>query len=86
LAANSWSGSSALGSNVRVGSKARAHSALESGLDTGDKPTLASVPLLHLKRTAAISAVEGHLNERVNGGLGPEAAIMLIAVKVRLSA
>jgi hypothetical protein len=44
------------------------------GLDTGDKPTLAAVPLLHLKRMAAIRAVEGHLIERVNGGLGPEVA------------
>jgi putative transposase len=32
---------------------------------------------------AAIRAVEGHLIERVNGRFGPEAAIMLIAVKVR---
>ena len=39
--------------------------------------------LLHLKRMAAIRAVEGHLIERVNGRFGPEAAIMLIAVKVR---
>jgi hypothetical protein len=34
----------------------------------GRKPTLAAVALLHLKRTAAISAVESHLIERVNGG------------------
>jgi hypothetical protein len=49
----------------------------------GGLQTFAIVALLHLKRTAANSAVEGHLIERVNGGLGPEAAIMLIAVKVR---
>jgi hypothetical protein len=36
------------------------------------KPTLAAVALLHLKRTAAISAVESHLIERVNGRFGPE--------------
>jgi hypothetical protein len=41
---------------------------LESGLDTHDKPTFAAVALLHLKRMAAISAVESHLIERVNGG------------------
>jgi hypothetical protein len=41
------------------------------GLDTRDKPTLAAVALLHLKRTAAISAVESHLIERVNGRFGP---------------
>jgi hypothetical protein len=39
--------------------------------------------LLHLERMAAIRAVEDHPIERVNGGFGPEAAIMLIAVKVR---
>jgi hypothetical protein len=32
---------------------------------------------------AAIRAVVSHLIERVNGRFGPEAAIMLIAVKVR---
>jgi hypothetical protein len=32
------------------------------------------VALLHLKRTAAISAVESHLIERVNGSYGPEVA------------
>ena len=56
---------------IRLGSEVRAHSALESGLDTRDKPTLAAVALLHLKRTAAISAVGGHLIERVNGRFGP---------------
>jgi hypothetical protein len=40
------------------------------------------VALLHLKRTAAISAMEGHLIERVNGGLGPKAVIAHIAAKV----
>jgi hypothetical protein len=39
--------------------------------NTHDKPTLAAVALLHLKRTAAISAVGGHLIERVNGRFGP---------------
>jgi hypothetical protein len=58
----------------RFGSKVRAHSALESGLDTRDKATLAAVALLHLKRTAAIRAVEDHLIERVNGGYGYHAA------------
>ena len=64
--------------NIAFGSEVRAHSALESGLDTGDKPTLAAVALLHLKRTAAISAVESHLIERVNGGFGPRAAFTLL--------
>jgi hypothetical protein len=57
--------------NDGFGSEVRAHSALESGLDTRDKPTLAAVALLHLKRTAAIYEVEDHLIERVNGGFGP---------------
>jgi hypothetical protein len=39
--------------------------------DDRDKPTLAAVALLHLKRMAAISAVESHLIERVNGRFGP---------------
>jgi hypothetical protein len=60
-----------LRSNDRFGSEVRAHSALESGLDAHDKPTFAAVALLHLKRTAAICAVEGHLIERVNGRFGP---------------
>jgi topoisomerase IA-like protein len=56
---------------VRLGSEVRAHRGLESGLDTRDKPTLAAVALLHLKRMAAIRAAEGHLIERVNGRFGP---------------
>jgi hypothetical protein len=36
------------------------------------------VALLHLKRTAAISAVESHLIERVNGRFGPLAAFNLL--------
>jgi hypothetical protein len=43
----------------------------DSGLECAAEPTLAAVALLHLKRTAAISAVEGHLIERVNGRFGP---------------
>jgi hypothetical protein len=43
----------------------------ETLMDIGDKPTLAAVALLHLKRTAAISAVEGHQIKRVNGRFGP---------------
>jgi hypothetical protein len=72
-----------LRSKVRVGSGIRAQRQPNSGLDTHDKPTFAAVALLHLKRMAAIRAVEGHPIERVNGRFGPEAAIMLIAVKVR---
>jgi hypothetical protein len=71
---------------VSFGSEARAHSALELGLDTGDEPTLAVVALLQLKRTTAISAVEGHLIERVNGGYGPETSIEWIWPKSGLSA
>jgi hypothetical protein len=45
--------------------------------ETAPKPTLAAVALLHLKRMAAIRAVEGHLIERVNGRFGPEAGFRL---------
>jgi hypothetical protein len=54
-------------SYVGLGSEVRAHSALESGLDTRDKPTLAAAALLHLKRMAAICAADDHLIEQVNG-------------------
>ncbi len=62
------------GPNVSVGSGIRIQRAPGSGLECAAEPTLAVMVLLHLKRTAAISAVEGHLIERVNGGLGPRAA------------
>ena len=58
----------------RFGSGIRIQRAPGSGLECAAEPTLAVVALLHLKRTAAIGAVEGHLIERVNGGLGPEVA------------
>jgi hypothetical protein len=44
------------------------HTAKTQSRHTRDKPTLAAVALLHLKRMAAISAVEDHPIERVNGG------------------
>ncbi len=56
---------------VRSGSGIRFQRAPGSGLECAAEPTLAVVALLHLKRTAAISAVECHLIERVNGGYGP---------------
>jgi hypothetical protein len=65
------------------GSGIRAQRQPDSGLECAAEPTFAAVALLHLKRMAAICAAEDHLIERLNGGSGPEAAIMLIAVKVR---
>ena len=50
------------------GSGIRAQRAPEPGLECAAEPTFAAVALLHLKRTAAICAVEGNLIERVNGG------------------
>ncbi len=55
----------------RFGSKSDLRHPSGLGLECAAEPTFAVVALLHLKRTAAISAVEGHLIERVNGGLGP---------------
>jgi hypothetical protein len=49
--------------NVRVGSGIRAQRQPDSGLECAAEPTFAAVALLHLKRTAAIRAVEGHLIE-----------------------
>jgi hypothetical protein len=57
--------------NDRIGSGIRAQRAPDSGLECAAEPTLAAVALLHLKRAAAISAVEGHLIERMNGRFGP---------------
>jgi hypothetical protein len=71
------------GKNGGIGSGIRAQRQPESGLECAAEPTFTAVALLHLKRMAAICVAEGHLIERVNGGLGPEAAIMLIAVKAR---
>jgi hypothetical protein len=57
---------------VAFGSGIRIQRAPDSGLECAAEPTFATVALLHLKRTAAISAVEGHLIERVNGRFGPQ--------------
>ncbi len=64
--------------NVFFGSGIRFQRAPGSGLECAAEPTLAVVVLLHLKRTAAISAVEGHLIERVNGGLGPPSTLRML--------
>jgi len=42
--------------------------AFVGGARAEGEPTLAAVVLLHLKRMAAIRAVEDHPIERVNGG------------------
>jgi hypothetical protein len=51
----------------RIGSTIRVQHAPDSGLECAAEPTFAAVPLLHLKRTAAICEVVSHLIERVNG-------------------
>ncbi len=62
--------------NILIGSGIRAHRQPDSGRECAAEPTLAVVALLHTKRMAAISAVEGHLIERVNGRFGPEAPVV----------
>ena len=56
---------------VAFGSGIRAQRQPDSGLECAAEPTFTAVALLHLKRMAAICLAEGHLIERVNGGLGP---------------